>query len=247
MLSLLKQDMAGLKSPRLCQRDLDADGRADIALACDGGLRLFSGQADPGAPGAEWTDHLGDVRKMFQPVRGCGGVICEDFNNDGLIDILAWSKSEKLSLVMNRGYHNFREGNEVFDLVAALKDVGEVTAAATADIDGDGDLDVIVASGKSLYLLSNTFENKPDEANDRPRNKLLTVRGPGQFGALVTLMDDAGKPLASQRIGAGPVADTVYFGYRSPVPAAVVLTTADGKTLRQKVASDQLGKPVVFK
>jgi hypothetical protein len=189
-------------------------------------------------------DYLGDVRKMFAGIEGCGGLMPEDVNNDGLPDLVMWSKSCKVSLVMNRGYHNLCEGTENFDLPVALKDLDETQAVTAADVDGDGDLDLIVTSGKGLYALSNTFENKPEEAQMRPRNPLLTVRAPHEFGALVTVVDKDGKPIGSQRIGGGPAADVVYFGYRDVAPAAVVLTTTDGRTVRQAV---EPGKPVVFR
>jgi len=236
--------LPALSNPRLSPRDLDGDGMPDVFVAADGVAKFFRRLDNRMLVDEEVPDYLGDVRKMFQDIRGCTDLICEDSNNDGLVDLMICSTSRKVSLVMNRGYHNLREGTEIFDLPVALKDLGEVQALAAADIDDDGDLDLVVASGKALYLLSNTFEKKPEEANDRRRNPLLTVRAPGHFGALVTLEDKDGKPLASQRIGDGPAADTVYFGYRDVVPAAVVLTTTEGKTARQTFVP---GKRVSFR
>lgn len=237
------------KSPpgqlHIAQRDMDGDGALDVLTVCDGRAGFFRRRNDGTL--AEVADHLGDVRRVFQAIEGCGGLICEDFNNDGLIDLVTWSKSRKISLIMNRGHCNLRGGTELFDLPAALKDLSAVQSVAAADIDGDGDLDLIVASGDGLYLLSNTFEKKPEDANARPRNPLLTVRAPGRFGALITVEDKHSRRLASRRVGSGPMADTVHFGYRSPLPAAVVLTMSDGKIVRRPVPAGSSGRPIVFR
>ena len=244
-LPLAQADQPAPRNVHLIQRDLDGDGLGDVFLAGDGAGRFFRRQADGRL--TEVPDHLGDVRKMFQPVELCAGIIGEDFNNDGLIDLVAWSKQQKLLLVMNRGYHNLREGTELFNLPAAQEKLPAVDAAAAADFDADGDLDLVVACGQGLYLLANTFERKPEEeANDRPRHPLLTVRAPGRFGALVAIEDKDGKPLAARRMGDSAVADTLYFGYRSPVPATVVLRGPDGRTVRQQVSASSARQALVF-
>ena len=98
-----------------------------------------------------------------------------------------------------------------------------------------------------MYLLANTFDKKPEESNDRPRHPMLAVTAPGRFGAAVSILDQGSKPLASQRIGFGPVADTVYFGYRSPVPSSVELTTVDGNQSKQNIPSGTAVQRIVFK
>jgi hypothetical protein len=232
-------------NPHIGQCDVDRDGIPDVFIAHDGGARLFRRRHDGTL--AEVPDHLGDVRRMFRPVEGCAGLICEDFNNDGLADLLAWSNSQGISLVMNRGYHNLRGGTEIFDLPAALENLGGIQSVAAADVDEDGDLDLIVASGGGLFLLANTFEKKPEKANARPRNPLLTVRAPGQFGALITVEDAHSRPIVRRRVGFGAVAETVYLGYRAPAPATVVLTTVDGRTVRQTIRAGRSARPIVFR
>ena len=148
---------------------------------------------------------------------------------------------------MNRGYRNLREATDLFDLQAATKGLEDVQAVAAADLDGHGALDLIVASGQGVYVLANTFENKPSPANDRRRYSLLTIRAPGRYGAKVALEDKDAKPLAAQRMGAGPAADTLYFGYCLIRPAAVSLTAADGNTVRQEIPPGAKGGPIVFK
>ncbi len=244
-LPLVEPGAGAVRHARLCRRDLNGDGLDDLFLTRDGQARFYRRQADGAL--AEVPDHLGDVRKMFQPVTGLTGLLCEDWNNDGLADLLAWSGSPGLLLVMNRGYHNLREATALFDLPNALRNLRPPHAVGTADVDGDGDLDLLVAAGRGLHLLSNTFEKKPEEANDRPRNPLLTVRAVGRFGALVAVEDKDRRRLAGRRIGAGPVAGTLHFGYRDAAPAAVSLQTIDGKTLRQGLPPGAAGKPVTFR
>lgn len=242
---LVGPDEPDPKNVRLCQRDLDNDGVDDVVLTADGLSRWL--RRRPDGKLIEVPDHLGDVRNMFRPVQGLLGLICEDLNNDGLIDLLAWSKSSGPLVAMNRGYHNLREATALFDLPEALKAVGAMDAASAADLDGDGDLDLLVSSDKALYLLDNAFEADPQEANERPRNCLLTVRAPGRFGALVTLCDKEGKALSIRRVGTGPAADTLYFGYLAPRPSVVLLGTPGGETLRQDVPPGSSAKRIVFK
>ena len=233
------------RHPQLCSRDFDGDGLADVFLAGDGSAGLFRRGADRIL--TRIPDYLGDVRKVFQAIEGCAGLLSADFNNDGLEDLLVWSRSGKLALIMNRGYHNLREGTDLFDLPNATRDVKEIQVVAALDADADGDLDLVAANGKELWLLKNTFETKPEEANDRPRHPLLTVYAPGRFGAPVSLLDTNDTRWASQQVGSGAVADTVHFGYRNTVPAAVVLTTLEGKEVRRMAPPGPSAKPIVIR
>jgi len=228
--SLVEADAPAVRNLRVCQADLNGDGIADLACAWDGASRIFRRQADGRL--IEIQDYLGDVRNVFRTVSGLGGLIGEDFNNDGLTDLVAWAGSPALSLVMNRGYHNLRGGTEIFDLPAAAKPLSAARAAAAADIDDDGDLDFLVADDKALHLLANTFETKPDEANDRPRRPLIKVLTP-RFGEPVRLVDAAGRTLAARRVGTGPVAGVLYFAWRAGKKPTVVLTAGDGKVQRK--------------
>jgi hypothetical protein len=104
------------------------------------------------------------------PLSLCGGAIVEDFNGDGLLDIMTSSSDprEPLRYYRNLGNAGFREET----VAAGLKDqLGGLNCVA-ADYDNDGDVDVLVLRGAWL------------EDDGQIRNSLLRNNGADQDGAI---------------------------------------------------------------
>lgn len=95
-----------------------------------------------------------------------GGLAVGDFNNDGLPDIYFISCNGKNSLYLNLGGMKFRN---IADAAGVASEEGFETAAAAADVNGDGWLDLYVCRGGV-------------EKNDQRRNRLYINNGASASG-----------------------------------------------------------------
>lgn len=103
----------------------------------------------------------------IDPANLCGGVILDDFDNDGFLDILAstWDTSGELILFRNQGNGGFERQTKQ----AGLEGIFGGLNLVQADYDNDGDVDVLVLRGAWL-----------GEVGHHP-NSLLQNDGKGHF------------------------------------------------------------------
>lgn len=96
-----------------------------------------------------------------------GGVVMDDFNGDGLLDIMAssWGHADPLRLFINRGDGPFEDRSHSSGLDGLTGGLNLIQA----DYDNDGDLDVLVLRGAWLG------------AEGRLPNSLLQNQGDGRF------------------------------------------------------------------
>jgi hypothetical protein len=142
--------------------DLNNDGWIDFVAINEvsADLRVLLNTADG-------TGHLGPVLTPPQPIGvEASPSVVADFNNDGFMDVATGnSTSNSVSIALGSGDGHFRS---VQNLDVPARPHGIVAL----DVDGDGDLDVVVASenGQALTLLTNNgagvFGGRVDFAND---------------------------------------------------------------------------------
>lgn len=136
--------------------DFDGDGRPD--LFCAGG-GSFAEEATVGLPGGlfrnlgglQMEDVSGPAGEGFESPQYSHGVLAADFNHDGFPDLLVTGYGG-LQLWENHGDGTFAEVHAE----SGLNDTAWSSAAAWADFNGDGDLDLYVA-----HYVDWSFENHP--------------------------------------------------------------------------------------
>jgi hypothetical protein len=136
--------------------DFDNDGLLDVMVSsldvCDP-LRFFHNNGD-----GTFVDRSGQAGLMDE--LGALNIVQADYNNDGCMDILmlrgGWEFPERKSLLRNNCNGTFTDVTEASGLAAT---VTATQAAAWADIDNDGFLDLFVANENAPAQL---FHNKGD-------------------------------------------------------------------------------------
>ncbi len=136
--------------------DFDNDGLLDVLASsmdvCDP-IRYFHNNGDGSF--SDWTEKAGLMNQI-----GGLNIVQADYNNDGCMDFLilrgGWEFAQRMSLMRNNCDGTFTDVTEAAGLGSVLV---KSQAAAWADIDNDGYLDLFVANEQGPSKL---FHNKGD-------------------------------------------------------------------------------------
>lgn len=154
--------------------DIDGDGDSDLYVSQPPGLpnRLF--RNDGGLAFTDITDVSGTGA-----LDGTSMSILSDLDNDNDQDLLLITARSPM-LLRNDGMGNFQLEASAFDLAGSGR--SQLTSAAVADYDRDGDLDLYVCSYRYHAGASVTGAPAPyHDANNGPPNHLFRNRGDGTF------------------------------------------------------------------
>jgi len=155
------------------------------------------------------------------------GVAAGDVNADGWCDLFFCGLSGRSALYRNRGDWKFQEVTSESGLAAHLRDTKlDATGAALADLDGDGDLDLVINSvGHGTHTFTNDGRGRfaPSRVLNQGRCgsslALADIDGDGTLDLYVanyrtsTIRDQAGARFTFKTVNGAPQA--VAFGGRA--------------------------------
>lgn len=153
---------------------------SSVEVRAIGEARVGFTALDPTQTGVRFTNLLSDERELRSQILTNGsGVAAGDFDGDGWCDLYFCGLDSSNRLYRNLGNWRFEDMTEVAGVACPGMDC---SGAAFADLDGDGDLDLLVNSYGQGTLL---FVNQGD-GHFRPSD---TVLNPGQGGSSLALAD----------------------------------------------------------
>jgi len=184
--------------------DYDNDGDLDFFVPGRGRPLLYRNNND-----GTFTDVIaaaGDLAGASEPSFAAAW---GDVNNDGFLDLFVCHTRGPSRLYVGDGKGKFKDVTGS----AGLDGLTPAFAASFADVDDDGDLDLMVNLDRKAVLAINEMDQA---ANHGP----LTVRvqaGKGVIGAVVRVLDEKGRPLGLRELNGaescgGQACPVAHFG-----------------------------------
>ena len=184
--------------------DYDNDGDLDLFVPARGKPRLYRNNND-----GTFTDALGDAGDLANAPADSFAAAWGDADNDGALDLFVCHTRGDSRLYLGDGKGSFKDATTS----AGLGGLAAACAASFADVDEDGDLDLVVNLGRKAVLMINEMALAADHGSLSVR---LQARR-GVVGAVVRVLDPQGKPLGLRELGGaescgGQACPVAHFG-----------------------------------
>ena len=186
--------------------DLDADGDIDILLGTwDDELQYLVNRVDGNSGGAKWQWEVADP-EIAKLSRGRNATpTLGDIDGDGDYDLFVGESSGEINFYRNVGsaqQPSFELVADKFEVGGEILDAGRRSVPALADIDGDGDLDLLVGSESEGVLLIRNVGSVTEPSFEMDGTLDIPMR-PMTTPALVDIDGDGDLDLFSGGIAGG--------------------------------------------
>lgn len=170
--------------------DFDSDGDLDLFTVAAPERKLLRNDGGKFVDVTAQSGLVGDAAKW-----ATGGAVAGDFDNDEKPDLLV-TGHDALTLYRNEGGGRFRD---VTASARVPRHPYMSDAAAFADVDHDGDLDIFVAGGSDISKAGATAASTPSAPQTPPKsppapNLLLRNNGDGTFADVTAASGVSAKP-----------------------------------------------------
>ncbi|HUW56302.1 MAG TPA: VCBS repeat-containing protein, partial [Planctomycetota bacterium] len=214
--------------------DFDRDGDLDVFVPDPERARLYRNTGD-----GTFTDVLDAAGDLAADREQTFSAAWGDVNSDGAMDLFVCHPGAASRLYLGDGTGKFTDATERL----CPGGFPVCFTASFADVDGDGDLDLLLnASDRAVLYL-----NELDVAEDRSALLVDVRAAKGVTGAVVRVLDEAGRPVGLRELtGAegcgGQPPPAAHFGVKRGGTVTVSVGLSDGRLAQKRVTVDD---PVV--
>ncbi len=210
------QAVGGVTTSPCVQGDFNGDGQPDLACLKSFDINILYGSSSATAP----LGHL----QVIQLIGPASAIAAGDFNNDGLVDLVATLNDGTIQYLENQGNGNFLQ-------VDARSPAGaNFSVLAVGDFNKDGKLDLITGGGN--YLAGNGDGSFQPPVSFYPGTFLYF--GVADFNSdsipdVVAIKGGSNPPVILLGLGTGQFTATVLTGVHGSFNPAIGDLNGDGK------------------